>query len=216
MDERTYGKGGSQAGQAWGSCHPPTTRALFRERTARLPDGVIGSRPVPLSLTPSITAIAMPFFLDEQTSAALEQPLRANYSTRTERSHLFRRRQILPHILFDTAMWQGYRIHGPDSQGRAAVKAGIEELERRCIRWVSSHLPGVFSSHVLGQDFPTAVLLVTEVATPATAEARAVRGFLWPFGRSRLRRLGVGRMAVRTSCLPSIVGRRRPTLNVRV
>ena len=119
----------------------------------------------------------MPFFLDEQTSAALEQPLRANYSTRTERSHLFRRRQILPHILFDTAMWQGYRIHGPDSQGRAAVKAGIEELERRCIRWVSSHLPGVFSSHVLGQDFPTAVLLVTEVATPATAEARAVRAF---------------------------------------
>ena len=119
----------------------------------------------------------MAFILDDQAAASLDEPLRAEYTTRTEKSHLFRRRDLLNHLLFGAPAKLGRRILDPNLQRRNAARNRLAELENDCIRWVSQNLPGIFASGIRSGIFPTALLLVTEVAAPATEEAQSIRAF---------------------------------------
>ncbi len=155
----------------------PSDSYFMKERTAVLPNGVRAALPRLMSITPSITALIMAFILDDQAAASLDEPLRAEYTTRTERSHLFRQRDLLNHLIFGTSVRLGRSILDPNLQRRNAARNCLAELENSCIQWVGQNLPGIFASGIRSGMFPTALLLVTEVAAPATEEAQSIRAF---------------------------------------
>ena len=160
-----------------GLVSPPGKAHLMRERTAVLPEGVRAALPILMSLTPSITALVTAFIFDDQVAASLDEPLRAEYTTQTKRSRFFRRRDLLFHILFGTPVQLSRSIYDPDIQRRTLTRTCLAELEGTCVRWVRQNLPGVFASGIRSGMFPTALILVTEVAAPVTEEARSIRAF---------------------------------------
>lgn len=160
-----------------GPVSPPSETRFIRERTAVLPEGVRVAMPVLMSLTPSITALVTAFLLDDKTADSLEEPLRAKYTTYTERSRLFSRRDLVRYILFGTPARLDRSIHDPDLQRRESAKACLAQLEGACFHWIRDNLPGVFASGIYPDTFPSAILLVTETTSPATSKARSIRAF---------------------------------------
>ena len=160
-----------------GLVSPPSRVHFMSERTAVLPEGVDAALPILISMTPSITALVTAFILDDQAAASVDKPLRAEYATRSTRSPLFRRRDLLFHILFGAPVRLARHIYDPDLQRREVVRTCLAELERACTHWVRQNLPGVFASGIRSGAFPTALILVTEVAAPVTEEARSIRAF---------------------------------------
>jgi hypothetical protein len=160
-----------------GLVSPPDNSHFMRERTAPLPKGVTAALPILMSVTPSLTALVMAFLMSDESAGALDAPLRAYYSTRSERDPLFRRRHIIPYVLWNRPIRFGRRIYHPDLIRRDEVRSRLQELEHHCIAWVAKRMPGVFASGLRGARFPTAVLLVTEMTAPLSDEARAMRAF---------------------------------------
>ena len=146
----------------------------MRERTARLPVGVVAACPSLLSLTPSLTGLVVGFLLDEESANLLDRPFRATFSTRVEPTFTFT--DVIRYVVMDRPMVLGNRIYSPDIIRRGSLQSCVSELEQRCVRWVSQNLPGAFAER--GESaFPTAVLFITEEAKPLTPEAARVRAF---------------------------------------
>lgn len=154
---------------------PPKDRHFMSDRTAHLPTGVKAAVPILMSITPSVTALVMLFALDDDAANALDAPLRARYRTRFKPSRLFRRRHVLPYILFNSQIRLMQHILDPHAQRRAATRTRLTELENACVDWVRRHLPGVFASGLRGGATPTAILVVTEESVPGSEEARTGR-----------------------------------------
>jgi hypothetical protein len=147
-----------------------------RDREAELPEGVQVAFPAVMSLTPGVTAFVMQFVLDDETAMSLEPALRAEYNTYLSNDPLFRRRHLIPHVLWNRSARLGRQIHRPDVQRRDAVRARLADLETRCTKWVRRFMPGVFA-HDEGRQNPTAFLFVAERARPLHDETRRMRAF---------------------------------------
>jgi len=149
------------------------------ERTAVLPEGVTAALPQLMSLTPSVTALVVAFLLDDKASDELDVPLQAFYSTRSEKSPRLRLIDIISYVLLNKKSSLTFRrtIHDSHSQRGKAVRRLIGNREENCVNWVRNNLPGAFASGVHGRLFPTAVLMVTEVALPVSEETQSIRAF---------------------------------------
>ncbi|MDB0534810.1 hypothetical protein [Ralstonia solanacearum] len=154
-----------------------STPHFASERVAELPHGVRAAFPVLMSLTPSITALVIGFHVDDETSNALDRPLRAAYSTLTENGRGMRWWNIALYVLFNKNIRFSRTIHDPSSQRRRSVANCVSQVETECTDWVRRNLPGVFSSGLREGLFPTATLLVTEVVNPATENLRHIGAF---------------------------------------
>lgn len=135
---------------------------LTQERTANLPMGVHAAFPTLMTLTPSITAMVMSFFLDDESAEKLNNFLHCSYTTRVETDPSFRWRKIISYILFGGGIRFSRTIHRPMNQQRNAVAMCISAQEFLCTKWVKENFPGAFSSGIRGNSLPSAVLFVTE------------------------------------------------------
>jgi len=160
-----------------GLVSPPDSHHFMRERVAPLPEGVDVALPVLISITPSLTAFVTAFLMSKESAAALDAPLRAFYSTRIERDPSFRRWHVIPHVLWNRPIRSGRRFYPPDTVRRDEARSCVRGLERDCTAWVGERMPGVFASSPRGTTFPTAVLMVTEIAAPLSDETRRMRAF---------------------------------------
>lgn len=168
---------GRQAGwTSLGLVSSPDTAHFMRERTAPLPSGVTAALPILMSLTPSLTAFIVVFLFDDDTARSLENPLRAEFATRTRRDPLFRPWHVVRYVLMDGSVRLGRRIYSPDLIRREAVKSRLQKLENVCMEWVRDRLPGAFAS-LPSSRAPTATLLVTEQIRPLSVESREIRAF---------------------------------------
>lgn len=159
-------KGRSGGWTSLGLVSPEHGAFVFHERTAQLPQGVQAALPTLISLTPGITALVIGFLMNDQSSGALNDPLRSYYNTRRESSQLFRWWHTLSYVFLNKKLRFGWSIESPDIQRRKAVGSCIKELETGCISWIRKNLPGVFTSGLRSGMTPTAVLMVTEVTPP--------------------------------------------------
>lgn len=168
---------GRQAGWiSLGLVSPPDAVHLMKERTAPLPSGVIAALPILMSLTPSLTAFIVAFLFDDKTARSLENPLRADFATRTRRDPLYRPWHVVRYILMNGSIRLGHRIYSADMIRREAVKSHLKKLENACVMWVQKRFPGTFAS-LPHSEAPTAILLVTEQARPLSDESRKTRAF---------------------------------------
>lgn len=154
----------------------PSSSDFMSERVAPLPRGIRSCRPILMSLTPSVTALVVAFFMDDESADQLNDPLRANYSTLVTRDPLFRRFDVIRYILQSKHPRLGQHIHRPDNLRHAAVRSRIAAMQDECVNWVRRHLPGTFHS-LRTVPFPTALLFVTEKTLPLTEAAGLVRAF---------------------------------------
>jgi hypothetical protein len=152
-----------------------TTPGLFQERTAELPLPVEASMPIVMSITPSVTALVIAFLLDDSGAAALESPLRRDYTTFVRRDPRFRWRDIPPYVLWNRRLHLTTSYHTPDFQRRDAAAIVLDDLEAQCVTWVQRHLPGVFASGLRAGLHPTAMLFVSDGVPPLTEQARQIR-----------------------------------------
>ena len=168
---------GRQAGwTSLGLVSPPEDLHFMRDRTAPLPSGVTAALPILMSLTPSLTAFVIVFLFDEEAACSLEEPLRAEFSTRSDKDPLFRPWHVVRYLLVGGSLRLGRRIFSPDLIRRDTVKSRLQDLEHSCMKWVRNRLPGVFSSLKCSR-FPTAVLLVTEQCSPLSEDSKGIRAF---------------------------------------
>ena len=120
-------------------------------RTARLPAGV---EYVHLELgvvTPSLVAVAVCFTFNEVRSGVLEDALRTDRQTCTQKTR---------------RGWEHYR---PESQKFNHIHRIRGDLVRLATDWFSENLPGVFSSGQLDSDVPTCEFLTFRKADPIPA-----------------------------------------------
>jgi len=153
------------------------TDHFMTERFADLPQGVRFAMPSLRSVTPSITALVVTFFLDDERASSLELPLHRSFETTIANDPRFRRRQALPYVLWNRSARLGYRPLTPEFKRRDAVRELMTGIERDCEDWVGSNLPGVFASGLRTGLFPTAMLMLTEERQPLTDETRQPRIF---------------------------------------
>lgn len=118
------------------------------DRTAPLPPHVSYATGEIFSITSSTTCIVMGFALDEEYSRRMNQALRREHETYLER----RRR--------------GYRMHGPASQKKAALRVVRAHIRELATNWFRAHLPGLFSSGILDGEFPTCEFMTLRVGRP--------------------------------------------------
>ncbi|WP_186147689.1 hypothetical protein [Burkholderia gladioli] len=166
----------------WVSLGLVTSAARFgSERVAELPSGIDSAHPILMSLTPSITALVIMFYMDDDTSMALDRPLRADYSTRFEEGPGQEWWNIAGYVLFGKETRFSRAIHDPFSQRRESVASCVSQIEARCTEWVRRNLPGVFASGLRDEFFPTATLMITEEVNPGAESLypiRALEGLL--------------------------------------
>jgi hypothetical protein len=168
-------RNGRQAGwTTLGQISPPDDAHIMTERTAVLPPGVKAAVGALMSITPSITALAMTFLLDDGTARTLDQPMRAKFDTYFKKDPPFRRRQVLAHVLWNRPIRSRDSLQTPEFQRRDAVRASLRTLEGVCTQWIGANLPGAFSSGICGGRHPTAILLVTEKSKTLTAETHGI------------------------------------------
>lgn len=178
-----------------------TSDHFMTERFADLPQGVRFAVPSLRSVTPSLTALVVAFFLDDERASSLELPLRHSFETTISNDPRFRRYQVIPHVLWNRPARFGHRPWTPEFKRRESVRRLMTGIERDCAHWVASNLPGVFASGIRSGLFPTAMLMLTEHRRPLTDETRHPRVFYglglhreyeswesseWPGGRMAL------------------------------
>ncbi|CAM3304123.1 hypothetical protein [Burkholderia ubonensis] len=160
----------------WVSLGMVTSSGRFgSERIAELPSGIGSAHPILMSLTPSITALVITFYMNDDTSRALDRPLREDYSTCYEEGPGLEWWNIAAYVLLGKKTRFSRTIHNPDSQRRRSVAACVSQIEAGCTAWVRRNLPGVFASGLRGGFFPTATLMVTEEVNPGTENLRPIR-----------------------------------------
>ena len=119
-----------------------------RDRTAPLPKYVHYARGGLYSLTPSLTCIVICFVFEDSFRTRLEEALRRHRQT------------------FIRALPRGYEIIDPERQKTEEVRGVRYECTNLAARWFREHLPGVFSSGLLGDQLPTCELVTLHKAEP--------------------------------------------------
>lgn len=159
----------------------PDNTNFMPDRTASLPPGVRAAFPTLIHLTPSVTALVIPFQFEDDAAASLEVPLRADFKMDIRRhmrfpSRLWRAAQyILTGRLHPSPFWRETG-RPPSEVRRESVSHCLQKLEDKCTKWVEENLPGTFAS-LPGSKFPTAALLITEKTKPMSKEARNIEAF---------------------------------------
>ena len=161
------GMAGAAVGSTWDPLPAMENAFLGSDRKAELPAGIRAAFPVLSSLTPGVTALVIGFVLDERTATSLDGVLRKDYTTYTSPSHRSNLCDVVRHIMVGARGSSGYQIVDPDGQPREGVAEQISRLEQACLNWLHASLPGVFAKELRTARPPTAILLVTERATPA-------------------------------------------------
>jgi len=125
-----------------------TSQALNINRQAELPDGVDAIHASILQYIPSTTILAFQFLLDDDTSNAIDQPLRETYSTYKER------------------IKDGWRYYNVESQKRLAVELARESVRTLCSEWVKNYFPGLYASGQFDESFPTCEIITFKKNEP--------------------------------------------------
>ena len=142
-----------------GPIHRASDRSFFHiGRTAPLPSEVKYAPATMYGLTSSITCIVIGFILDEKYSGRLDEFLR-------------RKRQTV----LEPLTGGGYRLLGPASQKTADIRAIRAELRESAANWFRTHLPGIFASGLLEDEFPTCEFVTLRKARPFPKEVERER-----------------------------------------
>lgn len=149
----------------------------MKDFEADLPEGVRAALPEFRSISTGITALTICFILEDATARLLDEPLRADFRTLNTRDPRFRRRHVVPHVLWGAEVFGGYQIHDPDSQRRKAAQVAITEVANECRSWMATRLPGAFAASPNDDGPPSAVLLISETNPPLREESDRVGGF---------------------------------------
>lgn len=142
-----------------GPIHRPGNRRFFHiGRTAPLPPEVEYALAAMYSLTSSITCIVIGFILDKKYSGRLDESLR-------------RKRQTF----LEPLIRGGYRLPGPASQKATNIRAIRADLRESAANWFRTHLPGIFASGLLEDEFPTCEFVTLRKARPFPKEGEQNR-----------------------------------------
>jgi hypothetical protein len=123
-------------------------------RTSPLPPEVEYAIAAMYSMTSSITCIVIGFILDKKYSGRLDESLR-------------RKRQTV----LEPLTGGGYRLPGPTSQKVTDIRAIRTELRESAANWFRTHLPGIFASGLLEDEFPTCEFMTLRKARPFPKES---------------------------------------------
>jgi hypothetical protein len=127
----------------------PGRNRFFRDhRTASLPKDAEFALGALFAVTSSITCIVMGFVLKEEAARRFDEALRRTYET-----HMEPRKR-------------GYSIIRPPQQKEAAIRTIRGEMRTSAADWFRTYLPGLFSSGILGDEFPTCELVTLRKARP--------------------------------------------------
>jgi hypothetical protein len=126
----------------------PKRSVLRMDRVAPLPESVEYAMGSILTLTSSLTCVAMFFVYKEPRLSSLQSILMSPKKT-----------------VFTPSKKGGYLINGPEEQKRAEVEAIRKLCREEAWLWFRSNLPGVFTSERKPpKEFPTCELLTTKSA----------------------------------------------------
>ena len=137
------------------------------KHTVSLPTSVRYAEAGMYAISPSLVSVVTCFALDEDASKEFDRALRTSRQTYT------------------TPVKQGRRIHRPSSQKTEEIEHIRASFTRQIGNWFSEHLPGLFSSGVLGCQIPTCEFVTFRKAEPfPTLTERVVgsHGFLRVLG----------------------------------
>ena len=126
-----------------------TEKGLLRPRTAPLPEGVKLIRSSIIQFIPSITIFLGQFFFDEDGAKSLEEPLNRIYTTNME-----------------PIKGGGYSIIEVERQKKDATDEIRNNMRKLCSNWVREYMPGLFSSGILGDYYPTCELILLSKNNP--------------------------------------------------
>ena len=121
-------------------------------RTAPLPPHVEYATGGLYSLTPSLFCIVMGFVFEEDYCAQFDKALRTDRQTYT---HAYKKSST-----------RRYRIYGPETQKSDHIRRIRAEMVGLAKDWFQEHLPGLFSSGLLGGELPTCELVTLRKAEP--------------------------------------------------
>jgi hypothetical protein len=119
-----------------------------------LPDGVEHAYGVFWAISPGVTALTMQFVLDQEHGRVMDTAMREHYGTYT------------------TPIKNGWRMHGPHDQKRAALLAACGTIRGRCEAWLSERVPGAFAAGLLGGRFPALDLVSARSFAPFGPDSR--------------------------------------------
>ena len=122
--------------------------ASFHHRTAPLPPNVQCATGGLYSITSSLICIVMGFVFEGDYCAQFDKALRTNRKTYT------------------SPLTHGYRIHGPENQKIDHICQIRDEMIGLATDWFQKHLPGLFSSGLLGGKLPTCEFVTLHKAEP--------------------------------------------------
>lgn len=131
---------------------PNERRGIVDHRTAPLPDNVECAIGEVHGLTSSITCVVMCFVLTSEYSHCLEEPLKRKYAS------------------YSTKRGRWHRITEPSHQKSSAIRAARLAAREMAAKWFQLHLPGLFSSRILGGEFPTCELTTLQLGRPFPAK----------------------------------------------
>ena len=122
--------------------------ALSRRRTAPLPPNVQCVTGGLYSITSSLICIVMGFVFEGDYCAQFDKALRTDRETYT------------------SPLMRGRRIHSPENQKIDHIRQIRDEMIGLATDWFQKHLPGLFSSGLLGGKLPTCEFVTLRKAEP--------------------------------------------------
>ncbi len=170
----------------------PDSTAYYADRRAPLPASIKAMVPTLWSIPGGITVLSVQFFVDDDAAARLNPVLRRDYDSYIEpldpAPAAWRNLPGLRQLRRNQAILRHHRQyeharaeHDVMTQRRDLSQAELESLRRECTEWVTEWLPGKFAD-TDRDDFPTAVLIVTDKDDPFPEHAlgdgqKSPRGF---------------------------------------
>lgn len=126
----------------------PDNSSFPNYRTATLPPHVQYATGRLYSLTSSLICIVMGFVFEGDYCARFDKALRTDRQTYTKPS------------------MRGHRIYDPRTQKIDHIRQIRAEMADLATKWFQQHLPGLFSSGLLGGELPTCELVTLRMAEP--------------------------------------------------
>ena len=122
------------------------------------------------SLTPSLVCMVVGFVFDNASAGMFDRALRTDHST------------------YATPTRRGWQFRGPLNQKSDHITKCRTELSNLAFDWFARHLPGLFSSGLLGGQLPTCELITTRLYEPFESLSEGenpVYGYRWILGLGR-------------------------------
>ena len=143
-----------QYGGSWmnlGYLVPDNTRLPFigvEQHSTSLPTSVRYANAGMFALSPSLVSVVACFAFDEHSSKEFDEALRISRQTYT------------------TPVKNGRQIHHPSTQKAVHIEHIRADFTQKIRNWFSEHLPGLFSSGILGDQIPTCEFVTFRKAEP--------------------------------------------------